>query len=487
MTALSAPNLTGSLGRTAKQVVPPLGSRVAERRHLRHVAVMDVSTAYTASALALVLRFGTQGVATSHLVTGVTLPLVWLLLLRWARAYELRFLHTAGEESHRILQASAGLVLATAFVSYAFKLELARGYVLPLVVIITSATLSGRWLLRERLAVLRSKGAGWMLKVIVGGDPDEVDRVVATVAANPHAGFEVAGVCLSEPPRQAYAVPVTLGLDAVAQTASAAGADAVVILPCKSFGPVDVRRLGWQLGAADIHLMVGPALTDIARQRTTVTPIGSMSLVHVHPAELTGGRRLVKGGFDRLVALISLMLVFPFLLLAMVAVKLETPGPALFRQERVGWQDRRFKVVKLRTMVIDAEERRSELLDHNEADGALFKIADDPRITPLGRLLRRYSIDEVPQLVNVLLGQMSLVGPRPALVSEVEQYVADERRRLVVKPGLTGLWQVSGRSDLPWEESVRLDLKYVDNWSIALDLRIIWKTVRAVVSGKGAY
>jgi exopolysaccharide biosynthesis polyprenyl glycosylphosphotransferase len=210
-------------------------------------------------------------------------------------------------------------------------------------------------------------------------------------------------------------------------------------------------------------------------------------LLHVDHAELRGLRRVMKEAFDRTIAAAALVVLLPLLALLMLTVKCDSRGPVIFQQERVGKADRRFKLLKLRTMVADAEARRREIEPQNQADGLLFKIRDDPRVTRVGRFLRRFSLDELPQLVNVLLGHMSLVGPRPPLPGEVEGYDGDVRRRLAVKPGITGLWQVSGRSDLSWEEGLRLDLSYVENWSLMLDLVILWRTVRAVLAGEGAY
>jgi lipopolysaccharide/colanic/teichoic acid biosynthesis glycosyltransferase len=210
-------------------------------------------------------------------------------------------------------------------------------------------------------------------------------------------------------------------------------------------------------------------------------------MLHVEHAELNGSRRLLKGLFDRVLAALALLVAGPVILGLAVAVRWTTRGPAFFRQIRVGKDGREFLLYKLRTMYADAEDRQEELNGSNETGGVLFKIRHDPRVTPLGRTLRRYSLDELPQLLNVLLGQMSLVGPRPPLPCEVAQYPEDVRRRLVVKPGLTGLWQVSGRSDLSWEDSVRLDLRYVENWSLTFDLVILLRTFTALVRTSGAY
>jgi exopolysaccharide biosynthesis polyprenyl glycosylphosphotransferase len=226
---------------------------------------------------------------------------------------------------------------------------------------------------------------------------------------------------------------------------------------------------------------------DVAGPRTTIRPVAGLPLLHVDHPELVGGKQVLKGVFDKLVAVTALVLLAPLFVAIMLAIKLTGRGPVFFRQTRVGKNGHAFKVWKFRTMVVDAEQRKAELATLNEAAGALFKMRRDPRVTSAGVWLRRWSLDELPQLFNVLTGSMSLVGPRPALPSEAANYGDHMRRRLVVRPGITGLWQVNGRSDLPWDEAVRLDLRYVENWSFALDLQILWKTWSAVFRGNGAY
>jgi exopolysaccharide biosynthesis polyprenyl glycosylphosphotransferase len=234
--------------------------------------------------------------------------------------------------------------------------------------------------------------------------------------------------------------------------------------------------------------VVVPGLTEVAPPRLSVRPIGGLPALHVRHPQLSGLGWAVKSVVDRLVALVALILLAPVLLVVAVAVRVTTPGPALFRQTRVGIHGRPFRFLKFRTMYVGAERRRAELAARNiNADGVLFKVRDDPRITPIGSFLRRWSLDELPQLLHVLRGQMSLVGPRPPLPEEVARYDDDTRRRLMVRPGLTGLWQTSGRSDLAWDEAVRLDLHYVDNWSPRLDAAILSRTVSAVLHGTGAY
>ena len=248
-----------------------------------------------------------------------------------------------------------------------------------------------------------------------------------------------------------------------------------------------LRMLSWSLARSGIDLLVASALIDVAGPRIAIRSVCGLPLLHVDEPQLAGGRRVAKALFDRLAALVALIALLPLLIAIWLAIRFTSPGPAIFRQTRAGWHGREFRMWKFRTMVRGAEALRPGLDALNRhGTGELFKISADPRITPVGRWLRRTSLDELPQLVNVLRGQMSLVGPRPLPVTD-RRYEGEARRRLFVKPGLTGLWQINGRSDLDWEESVRLDLRYVEQWSLALDALIIWKTVFAVVKGRGAY
>jgi exopolysaccharide biosynthesis polyprenyl glycosylphosphotransferase len=277
------------------------------------------------------------------------------------------------------------------------------------------------------------------------------------------------------------------GLDDIVGTVERYRADTVAVLACPEMSGLRLRDLAWQLEKSDTDLWLAPALLDIAGPRTTITPVAGLPLLHMEHPAFSGLRRMIKSAFDRLMAAIALLLFSPLLLAVAMAIRLGDGGPALFPQERVGKGGQPFVLFKFRTMLVDAERQKSQLDELNETDGVLFKIRRDPRVTRVGAMLRRWSLDELPQLINVLIGNMSLVGPRPALPEEVAVYGDHVRRRLVVKPGMTGLWQVNGRSDLSWDESVRLDLRYVENWSFMLDLQILWKTGAAVGRGKGAY
>jgi exopolysaccharide biosynthesis polyprenyl glycosylphosphotransferase len=252
--------------------------------------------------------------------------------------------------------------------------------------------------------------------------------------------------------------------------------------------PEKLRWISWQLEGSSTALVVSPGLTDVAGTRLHVQPVAGLPLLHVEEPQFTGMARLAKATFDKSVAGLALVLLAPLFAAIWAWIRLSTDGPAFFRQTRVGRGGDAFTMIKFRSMFVDAEHRLDALRAENvNGDGLLFKVRDDPRVTPVGRVLRKLSLDELPQLLNVLRGDMSLVGPRPPLPSEVAQYGEDVRRRLLVSPGLTGLWQISGRSDLSWDEAVRLDLRYVENWSFMMDLWILFKTVGAVVRGSGAY
>jgi len=263
--------------------------------------------------------------------------------------------------------------------------------------------------------------------------------------------------------------------------------DVVAISAGSDLKPRQIRELGWELHVREISMVMAPALTDIAGPRIHTQPVAGLPLIHVSTPKLVGFQAALKRGFDISGALIGMLVLAPFCALVALAVRIDSPGPVFYRQERVGTHGVPFRMHKFRSMSIDADKHISHLLESSNGNGVLFKMKDDPRVTTVGAFIRRYSIDELPQLWNVLIGNMSMVGPRPPLKSEVDQYERYVERRLLVKPGITGLWQVSGRSDLSWEESVRLDLFYVENWSLIQDMTILVRTVKAVLAKSGAY
>jgi exopolysaccharide biosynthesis polyprenyl glycosylphosphotransferase len=388
-----------------------------------------------------------------------------------------------------VFNAAVSLTAGIAIVSYATRGDVARSYVLIALPCATALDLTARYALRKRLHRRRRRSGAFMRRVIAVGHADGVTDLITELRREPHHGLAVVGACLTAGSAQAQvaAVPVCGGLERIPSAVSDLAADTVAVLACPELNGIRLRQLAWQLEKTGTDLCVAPAVLDVAGPRTTIRPVAGMPLLHMDHPELTGFRWVIKGVFDRASAAAALVALAPLMAAITLAIRIGDGGPAIFRQTRVGKDGDPFMVCKFRTMVVDAEQRKAELLARNDGDGVLFKMRDDPRVTRVGGWLRKYSLDELPQLWNVLKGDMSLVGPRPALPAEADLYGSYVRRRLVVKPGITGLWQVSGRSDLPWDEAVRLDLRYVENWSLALDLQILWKTWSAVLKGYGAY
>jgi len=316
-----------------------------------------------------------------------------------------------------------------------------------------------------------------------------VADLVTELRRDSYHGLTVVAACLTGEPgsEKVAGIPVVGGLDDVPGAVRRCGADTVAVLSSSEIDGITLRQLAWELEKTGTDLCVAPALLDVSGPRTTIRPTAGLTLLHVDHPQLSGPRQVLKEVFDRVAAGVALVLLSPLLAVVAAAIRLGDNGPALFIQTRVGKDGHPFKIYKFRTMVVDAEQRLAELRSSNDFDGVLFKMRRDPRITAIGARLRKWSVDELPQLINVFRGEMSLVGPRPALPEEAARYADHVRRRLVVKPGLTGMWQVNGRSDLSWDESVRLDLRYVENWSFALDLQILWKTVKVIFRGSGAY
>jgi exopolysaccharide biosynthesis polyprenyl glycosylphosphotransferase len=414
------------------------------------------------------------------------LPVVLVAVLAVNRAYERRFLFVGADEYQRVLRAGMALTAATGMISYAFGVHLARGYAVVALPMSTLTCVAVRFALRKRLHRARRRGL-YLRRVVVVGHELAVVAINRQLRRERYHGLRVVGCCLPPDSDGRVPLPVYGTFADVGTAVDQARADTVIVLSCPELDGATLRRLAWRLERDEVDLIVASSLIDVAGGRTTIRPVDGLPMLHVEHPNLSGGSRLLKAVVDRLGAAVLLLFGAPLLVAVACAVGRGTPGPVLFRQVRVGKNGREFIMYKFRTMYLDAEARLAEVRHLNEYDDVLFKVRDDPRVTPVGRLLRRFSLDELPQLANVLLGQMSLVGPRPPLPEEVAVYPLDARRRLAVRPGLTGLWQVSGRSDLPWEEAVKLDLRYVENWSFSLDLVILLRTLVAVCRASGAY
>ncbi|GAB3672563.1 sugar transferase [Actinocorallia lasiicapitis] len=448
--------------------------------------MVDAFCALTAGLVGFDLRFGGHPwLPVAYLAFALAMPLAWLPWLALSGAYDGRFFGAGSDEYRRVLHAGVSLTATVAILSYATKAELARGFVVVTLPLVTVFTLLARWRLRKRLHRLREDGV-CMRRVVAVGHPAHAARLIRELGRSTYHGMQVVALCTPGRAGVPGRIPVLGGLDEVPEVVARSRADSVAVLSCPELDGAVLRRLIWRLEKTGTELFVAPALLEVAGPRTTIRPIAGLPLLHVDHPDLAGPRRVLKRCFDVVGASLALLLLGPAMLLMALVIRGNDGGPALFVQTRIGRDGRAFPMLKFRTMIENAHLLRAELAGP-ATGGPLFKLKDDPRLTRIGGLLRRYSIDELPQLFNVLRGEMSLVGPRPPLPEEVEKYGEDVHRRLVVRPGLTGLWQVSGRSDLEWEESVRLDLHYVENWSLVLDMQILWKTLAAVTSGSGAY
>jgi exopolysaccharide biosynthesis polyprenyl glycosylphosphotransferase len=460
-----------------------------QRRYARSALFVDVLCGLAADALAAQVRFTYPGYRpTEYLAITLAMPFLWLAAVALSGGYDSRFFGVGSDEFRRVFNAGVTLTAAVAIICYVVKLDLARGYVAIVLPTATVLDLVARFRLRKRLHARRSSG-DCVQRVVAIGHADSVAGLITELRRDTYHGLTVVAACLTDKPdrHELAGVPVYGGIEATKEAVRHFDADSVAVLACPELTSVRLRELAWELEDRGTEVYVAPALLDVAGPRTTIRPIAGLPLLHVDHPELNGGRQALKTLFDRACAVTAILLLSLVFMAIAIVIKLGDGGPVFFRQLRVGQNGQGFLVWKFRTMVVDAEQRKQLLAVENEGNGVLFKIRKDPRITKAGGWLRRYSLDELPQLFNVLLGHMSLVGPRPALPQETARYGRHMLRRLAVKPGITGLWQVSGRSDLSIDDSVRLDVRYVENWSLILDLQIIWKTARAILSGSGAY
>jgi exopolysaccharide biosynthesis polyprenyl glycosylphosphotransferase len=476
------------------------GLRPWQLRHRVLTVVTDASAALVGLVAGLAVRnlvVGKDaelwGSTEAMQATSVAIAALWLLLLTRHGAYATRFIGAGNEEYRAVLRAAATLVAVVTFASFTFKLEFSRGVLFVAVPTMVVATTTARHLLRHRLASARDHGECLQPAVLVG-DAKAVLELARRIGAAPRTtGLEVKGVCVTDLSDVALATTElsairVLGVEAdTLGVVDRVGAEVVAVASGPTLSGQPLRRLGWALEQRNVDLLIDPGVIEVAGPRLTLRRASGLPMLHVERPVCSGARYAVKLAVDRLIALVTIALAAPLLLLIALLVTLDSPGPVLYGQRRVGEGGRMFTMLKFRTMCADADAMREALESRNDGNGTLFKLRRDPRVTRVGAVLRRYSLDELPQLLNVVRGEMSLVGPRPPLPGEVDRYESDAVRRLRARPGMTGLWQVSGRSDLSWMESVRLDLWYVDNWSLALDAQILLRTAGAVVRGRGAY
>ncbi|MFD9438219.1 sugar transferase [Streptomyces sp. NPDC060006] len=482
---------------------PPAGGRLAngaisppaidwEQRYRRTVIISDtVATALVVAAIGNF--FGARDAANWHEKWGILAfgtELLVLGSLAVSRSWAPAVLGQGAEEFRRLGRSLFTATVVLALGGIALTSRNIKLWIFVAIPAIAIVTMTARYVLRLSLHKQRKEGR-CLRPVLAAGSLDTVRDLITRTRKFPHLGWRVDGVCTTDglllEGDPLDGVPVVGRLTDVAKHVEHDGYRVVAVTPDPHWTPERLQRLAWNLEGSDAEMIVAPVLMEVAGPRLHVDAVLGIPLLRVSMPTFTGGRRVVKGVVDRIGAAILLTLFAPLMVFVGLLVLADSRGGAFYRQRRIGKNGREFTMLKFRTMVAGADRARAELADLNEGAGLLFKLRRDPRVTRVGAVLRRYSIDELPQLFNVLTGSMSLVGPRPPLPEESAAYGPDIRRRLLVKPGLTGLWQISGRSDLSWEEAVRLDLRYVEDWSLALDTVILWKTLRAVLYGQGAY
>lgn len=497
---------------TAVQTAPPAESLLAparqtdrwHRRHARRLIVTDAIVIAVALLAAQLVAFGLRdaplivrgrldpAITAGYTVLSIALGAAWLLLLGFVESRAGSVLGAGIDEYKRVAAAAGQLVAVVAIVALLLKIDVSRLYVLvafPLGLLLLWVS---RWAWRKWLVRQRRQGR-FLYRTLVIGSEQSAAHLVDELQPRRYAGYEVVGVCLplhtgGAAPTAIGPVPVLGGLDDVIDAVRRTEAHTVAVAGSDELSSAAVKRLSWQLEQVEVQLVVAPVLTDIVGPRMHTRPVAGLPLIHIEAPSYTSGRRVIKRSFDIAFSALALALLAPVLLAITIGVKATSPGPVLFRQQRIGLHGTPFTMLKFRTMVVGAESMLPGLQAQADAgNSVLFKMKDDPRTTRLGRFLRRYSLDELPQFINSLVGSMSVVGPRPPLPNEVARYEEHVNRRFLAKPGITGLWQVSGRSELSWEDSVRLDLFYVENWSLTGDLVIIYRTVVAMIKGKGAY
>ncbi len=414
----------------------------------------------------------------------------WIGVIAALGGYRERLFGAGVDEYKIVLNASLITAGLTGVACYITTFDLSRGFYALVFALGSVVLVLQRFLLRR--ALHRARRAGRLgLDVVIAGSPEHVDEIARVFSRESWLGYQVLGAIVpqgSEAEETVRGTPILGTTERTLEVLADVQADVIFVSGGALAGAEQMRELVWELERKNVQVVVAPNVTDVSRERVRVRPVGGLPLVHIDPPRHHRATRRAKRLFD--VAMSSLLLfgIAPVFLMLAAAIRLHDGGPVFFRQTRTGRDGIEFSCLKFRTMVVDAEERLKLLHDEHGYDGVgLFKVKDDPRITGPGRWLRRYSFDELPQLLNVLRGDMSLVGPRPPLPTEVALYDRFTRRRLHVRPGMTGLWQVSGRSDLSWSEAVRLDLYYVDNWSMLQDLRILARTFGAVFGSRGAY
>ena len=476
---------------------PASGARWASSYRTK-LRVTDVGVIAAAVAATFLARFGfatgdvfASDVAARFALMSLLVLLVWAASLSAFRSRDPRVVGVGASEYKRVAHASTTTFGLLAVVFLIFQADTARWFLTLAFPVGLFFLLAGRWLWRQWLMGQRETGH-FLSRVIVIGKKADVEKVVAQIRSSSGAAYSVVGAVVEDgesgpAASQLDGLLVLSGLARAAEFARTLGVEGVVVAGHPSGGSEDIHDLAWQLEGTTADLILATSLANVAGPRIHFRPVEGLPLIHVEIPQFEGAKHVAKRAMDVTIAATALLLLAPVFAVIAIMVRLDSEGGSFFAQERVGRGGEPFRIFKFRSMNTSAPQQLDTLTASSEGNGVLFKMKNDPRVTRLGRTLRKYSLDELPQLWNVLVGDMSLVGPRPPLAHEVSAYEDHVHRRLYIKPGLTGMWQVNGRSNLSWEDSVRLDLYYVENWSIMGDLIILWRTVKVVAQPVGAY
>ncbi|MBL1074052.1 sugar transferase [Nocardia sp. 2] len=480
------------------------GKQRWQAEYRRRLRITDALVIAGAVAMAQAIRFG--GLNNDARVDWVgdhdrvgyaaisfLLTFTWLGFLAVGNTWSPTVLGTGPEEYRRLVAATMRLFGLIAIVSLLLRIDFARGYLAIALPVGLLGLILNRLFWRKFAARKRRTGR-YLTSTLVVGHRDSAREIMRCFERDPAVGYSVVGVYTpyeivdeAELTGDDSDLPIVVAESSVVDAVRATAADTVVIAATEHLGTRGINDLLWKLKPLGVELVVTPGVVDVADQRLSITPVSNLPLLHIEKPQYDRAKSFGKAVFDLVFATLALLAVSPVMIFTAIAIKATSRGPVFYRSERIGLNGEPFRMVKFRSMYVDADRVRDTLLAENDGAGPLFKMREDPRVTPVGRILRKYSLDELPQFLNVIRGEMCVVGPRPPLRTEVEQYDRKMLRRLLVKPGVTGLWQVSGRSNLSWDESVRLDLSYVENWSMVQDLLIIKKTISAVTRSEGAY
>ncbi|WP_433205638.1 sugar transferase [Nocardia sp. CA-107356] len=476
-----------------------------QEEYVRRLATTDFAVIAASIGMAQLIRFGGPAAPplawpmpyeVGYTVVSVLLAFTWLAFLAACNTRSPQVVGSGAEEYRRLVSATLRLFGALAIMSLIFQIEFARGYLAIALPLGLLGLMSSRLLWRLHTRQRRRRDGEYRTSVLVVGCAEAAQAMATAFSRDPASGYRVVGVCIPDGGADAteYAIRASgksfsvVGDDrSVLDAVRRSGADTVAVTATDHLGPVELRRMAWDLDPLGVELIVAPGVVDIAGTRLTNRQVAGMPMQHIAKPQYDRAKSTGKAVFDVCFAGAVLIVILPAMLAIAMLVKLTSPGPVFYRSERIGRGGKPFRMIKFRSMYLDADRQVGGLIQSNGGNPVFFKMRDDPRITPIGKIIRKFSLDELPQFLNVLRGEMSVVGPRPQVQREVDTYDGNMRRRLLVKPGVTGLWQVSGRSDLSLEDSVRLDLSYVENWSMILDLLLIAKTIGAVARGEGAY